>query len=247
MNDNDKVYIHEIIDITRHHRAAYMHHMTANWSPLAQETRGQLCYGVWGVVGSTGPWPKVVNIWEEDGFAGLAASFAVELGHPSLQDPGLAKWWAAAAELRSGGFDRIVVPHPATGTINVLTEQGAGGAVYAHEIITVAPGSARQILDDVLAHSESVREQLGWRLVGGWWTAMHDESELIVLWSISDWAHWGNGEQMIAKDLVDTVPGHRREDLRSRERLLLVDAPLSPFKTGRQPARSDQTEWVDGG
>ena len=75
---NDKVYIHEFIDILGHNRAKYMHHMTANWSPLAQETRGQKCFGVWATLGSTGPWPQVVNLWEEDGFAGLARSFAAE-------------------------------------------------------------------------------------------------------------------------------------------------------------------------
>ena len=52
-----------------------MHHMTANLSPIAQEQRNQLCYGVWGTIGSTGTWPEVVNIWEEDGFDGLARSF----------------------------------------------------------------------------------------------------------------------------------------------------------------------------
>ena len=46
-NVNDKVYIHEFIDIIGHNRANYMHHMTANWSPIAQEERHQLCYGVW--------------------------------------------------------------------------------------------------------------------------------------------------------------------------------------------------------
>ena len=52
---NEKVYIHEFISITGQNRARYMHHMAANWSPIAQEQRQQLCYGVWGVVGSTGP------------------------------------------------------------------------------------------------------------------------------------------------------------------------------------------------
>ncbi len=85
-----------------------MHHMAANWSPIGQEQRHQLCFGVWGVVGSTGNWPEVVNIWEEEGFCGLGASFRHELGNARLQDPNLEKWWAAAADLRSGGFD----PHP---------------------------------------------------------------------------------------------------------------------------------------
>ena len=34
---NDKVYIHELIDIIGHNRARYMHHMTANWCPVARE------------------------------------------------------------------------------------------------------------------------------------------------------------------------------------------------------------------
>ena len=41
---NNKVYIHEFIDIIGQNRARYMHHMTANWSPIAQEERNQLCY-----------------------------------------------------------------------------------------------------------------------------------------------------------------------------------------------------------
>jgi hypothetical protein len=33
--------------------------------------------------------------------------------------------------------------------------------------------------------------------------------------------------------------------IRERERILLVDAPLSPIRTGRQPARSDRTVvWI---
>ncbi|MFD0852431.1 hypothetical protein ACFQ07_09370, partial [Actinomadura adrarensis] len=123
---NEKVYIHEFIHITRQNRARYMHHMAANWSPIGQEERNQLCYGVWGVVGSTGPWPQVVNIWEEDGWDGLANSFGIELGNPSLQDPKLAKWWAAAADLRSGGFDRILVPHPENPTITEICAAESG-------------------------------------------------------------------------------------------------------------------------
>ena len=42
---NSKVYVHEIIDIIGPNRANYMHRMTANFSPIAQEERHQLCYG----------------------------------------------------------------------------------------------------------------------------------------------------------------------------------------------------------
>ena len=107
---NQKVYIHEFIDIRGHHRADYMHHMTANWSPTAQATRNQQCFGVWAVLGSTGAWPQVVNLWEEDGLAGLADSFAAEAVGPGAQDEALATWWAKAAEFRRGGFDRLLRP-----------------------------------------------------------------------------------------------------------------------------------------
>ena len=72
---NDKVYIHELIDVIGHNRARYMHHMTANWCPVAREERNQLCFGVWATVGSTGSWPEVVNIWELDGWDGLVGNF----------------------------------------------------------------------------------------------------------------------------------------------------------------------------
>ena len=43
---NDRAYIHEFIDIRGAHRANYMHHMAANWSPMAQEDREQSCFGI---------------------------------------------------------------------------------------------------------------------------------------------------------------------------------------------------------
>jgi hypothetical protein len=43
---NCRVYIDKFIDITGRHRADCMQRMTANWSPIDQEERDQLCYGV---------------------------------------------------------------------------------------------------------------------------------------------------------------------------------------------------------
>jgi hypothetical protein len=38
-----------------------MHHMTANWVPIALRERNQRCFGVWGTVGSTGRWEVLVG------------------------------------------------------------------------------------------------------------------------------------------------------------------------------------------
>jgi hypothetical protein len=238
---NDKVYIHEFIDIAKQNRARYMHHMTANWSPIGQETRHQLCYGVWGVVGSTGPWPQVVNIWEEDGFAGLASSFRQELSNAKLQDPALEKWWAAAADLRSGGFDRILVPHPDMLTIEELCREGVRGEAYAHEVIQVAPRTARSFLDVAVQNTAG---EHGWRLAGAWLTSMRDLEECVLLWAIPSWEAWA------AVEADETAGGQRLLPkaaplIRLRQRILLVDSPLSPFRTGRQPSRDDRTDWVD--
>ncbi|HEX3898335.1 MAG TPA: hypothetical protein VHW74_04135 [Mycobacteriales bacterium] len=241
---NNKVYIHEFIDITKQNRARYMQHMTANWSPIAQEQRGQLCYGVWGVVGSTGRWPQVVNLWEEDGLDGLAESFSLELGSPTLQDPALAKWWAAAADLRSGGFDRLLVPHPETGTIEALCESGAGATTYAHEIVRVDPGGAMELCDAAVAATEQVHERIGWQLIGAWRTAMSADDECVLLWAIPGWPQWSAGEQVLL-DTPNLLYPASAAQIRHRHRILLIDAPLAPLRTGRQPHRDDRTDWED--
>lgn len=241
---NDKVYIHEFITITKHNRARYMHHMTANWSPIAQQERNQLCYGVWGTVGSTGRWPQVVNIWEEDGFDSLARSFGRETGGAGMQDPALAKWWAAAADLRSGGFDRILVPHPQTKTITQLCADGERAVTYAHELIQVERGLPTAFLDSAVAAGDAVRDRLGWRLVGAWRTAMVADDECLLLWAIPSWELWSKAERALL-DTPDLLLGAAERQIRSRHRVLLIDAPLAPLRTGRQPQRSDRTDWQD--
>lgn len=243
---NEKVYIHELIDIRGHHRADYMHHMLANWSPLAQETRHQLAYGVWALLGSTGTWPQTVNMWEEDGWDGLAESFGSEAVGAGAQDPALAKWWAKAAELRRGGFDRIVVPAPWTRTIEQLCADGVSGEVYAHELVKVRPGSAADLLERAREDAAPVLADHGWELAGAFTTAMVDDDEALLLWAIPTWAQWGAAEAAHTTDdrLVSWRAG-LRDTVSAWHRVLLVDAPLSPFRTGRQPSRDDRTDWVD--
>lgn len=242
--DNEKVYIHEFINITKQNRARYMHHMTANWSPIAQEVRNQLCYGVWGTIGSTGAWPQVVNIWEEDGFDGLARNFGHETGGPGMQDPALAKWWTGAAELRAGGFDRVLVPHSQTRTITQLCTDAVGSVTYAHELIHLDRGRPEAFLDAVVDAASVAADRFGWGLLGAWRTAMVADDEAILLWGIPSWAAWSAAEQSLLKE-PDLLLGTAEKEVKSRHRVLLIDAPLSPLRTGRQPQRSDRTDWQD--
>jgi hypothetical protein len=241
---NEKIYIHEFIDIIGHNRANYMHHMTANWSPTAQQERHQLCYGVWGTVGTTRRWPEVVNLWEEEGFDGLARSFRHEFNHPTLQDPALAEWWARAAQFRRSGVDRVLVPAPWTDTIEELCTKAVRGETYAHEVVRVPQNTAWEMLERVREQAAPVYGAYGWQLVGAWATAMCNDSEVLLLWAIPSWEAWSEAEAAQRKDAAlvrwrATAVEHSEE----WSRFLLVDSPLSPFRTGRQPRESDRDSF----
>jgi len=241
---NEKVYIHEFIDIIGHHRADYMHHMTANWSPIAQRDRHQLCYGVWGTVGTTRRWPEVVNLWEEDGFSGLSRSFRHEFNHPTLQDPALAEWWARAASFRRRGTDRVLVPAPWTSTIEELCHVGVRGEAYAHEVVQVRPGSAWDYLALVREHATAAYARFRWVLIGAWVTAMRNDSEVLLLWVVPEWEDWGAFEHaQLADQDMRAWRAHAQTLALDWERFLLVDAPLSPLRIGRQPREDDRDSY----
>jgi len=243
---NEKVYTHELIDIRGVHRPHYMHHMTANWSPIAQDERHQLCYGVWGTVGTTHRWPQVVNLWEEDGFDGLAKGLGHELGRPNLQDEKLEKWWTEAANYRKGGFDRVLVPAPWTRTIEQLCADGVQGQTYAHETTRLDPGGADAYLQAVADVAVPALERFGWELVGAFKTSMHADDECIVIWAIETWQHWAEVEKAVYADPDLRAWRGLQWGGKGFERFLMCDAPLSPMKIGRQPARSDRHEgWTD--
>jgi hypothetical protein len=238
---NDKVYIHEFVDISGHNRNRYLHHMTANWCPVGRDERDQLCFGVWATVGSTGRWPEVVNLWELDGWDGLAANFAHEFAAGRTQDPALAEWWAAAATLRRGGTDRILLPAEWSPTITELCADEVRGEVYAHELVALPPGGAGEYLSALAHEGADAYEEHGLTLVGAFSTAMRSETEAIVLWAIPGWSEWAEFEQASLADNRLIGWRDRLADLSAYvERTLLVDAPLAPLRTGRQPRIEDR-------
>jgi hypothetical protein len=237
---NDKIYIHELIDIRGHNRAKYMHHMTANWVPVAIKERNQRCFGVWGAVGSTGAWPQVVNVWELDGWDGLVANFEHEFSHDALQDPSLAEWWGQAAEFRRGGIDRIVTPAPWTLPIDDLVAAGVRGEVYAHELVTLRPGAAPDYLDALHDQGRAAVEQHGAALVGAFAVEMVNDSECIVIWAFPDWNSWARFEAAQRAESMEPWRAALDGFGADWRRTLLVDAELAPLRIGRQPEESDR-------
>ena len=110
---NSKVYIHEFIDIIGHNRANYMHHMTANFSPTAQEERNQLCYGVWGVVGiDQDGGPRSSTCGRRTASTAWPARSATSSATPACRTRSWPSGGPRRPSLRSGGFDRVLVPAP---------------------------------------------------------------------------------------------------------------------------------------
>ena len=160
---------------------------------------------------------------------------------PGLQDPKLAKWWAEAANYRRRGDDRVLVPAPWTATIEELCADGVQAEVYAHEQVSVEPGRAGSYLEEVAERGQSLYGEHGWKLIGAWETAMVNESEAFLLWAVPTWEQWGQLEA------AERAPGPFRTyrqstfgQARDFHRFLLVDAPLSPLRTGRQPQVTDR-------
>ena len=230
------MYIHEFVDVIGTERARYQHHMTANWVPSVVGVRRQRCFGVFSVVGSTGRWPQVVNLWELDSWADLAHDFELELSAPGHRDPILSEWWERAASFRTGGTDRILVSHPDSPGVEEWSARGGTGAVaYLHETLRCAPGGAPGLCDAVVGAVAREHAGHGLRLVAAFRTAMGSDDEVIVVWGLPDWPTWAAYESAVD---AGGLPALR--DASARDRILLVDAELSPLRLGRQPTEDDR-------
>lgn len=241
MADNGKTYIHEFVDIVGHGRPNYMHHMTAWWAPVRRAHR-QLCVGVWAEVGTTGRWPRTVNLWEQDGWTGMAFHLGYEAsGRHGDFEPEEAEWWSQATAWRRGGRDRVMVGASWTRTVEQLIADRVRGACYLHELVEVRRGHSGDYLDLVETEAIGRYDDFGIVPVGGYQRAMSDNREAVVIWAVPNWDAWANFEAawMASADL----DRYRRMGdglIDSFERIVLTDNPLNPLVLGRQPHESDR-------
>jgi hypothetical protein len=231
---NGKIYIHEFIDIIKQNRAKYLHHIAANWGPLGRVERNMLCFGVWATVGTTEKFPEATNLWELDGWDGLADNWEIEYENPKHQDATLEKWWAEAADMRHGGWDRVLIPAEYSPTLNECIERGINGRVYYHETIKIAPGQARTYLDLMQQEWLPVAERIGMRLAFAARSAMVNDSEVICIWAMKNWRAWAAVEKAYQGDAeVAQWRARTRSIALDWRNKLLSPAPLCPLNTGK--------------
>lgn len=175
---NLNLYLHETIHILGTGSEAYKRH-TGERRPMGP---AGVLVGTWQQSGSTGAWPRVVNLWEMRGWDDWADILEYQYAG-TAQPPRLRKWWAQAAEHRSGGFDRILEPMPWSPTRDELTARNVRGRASLQEIATVRPGAASAYLDAVAEEWMPAAERRGTVLIGAWRTAMRD-TEAVLLWAL---------------------------------------------------------------
>ena len=174
-----KLYLHEIIHIVGTGSEAYKRH-TGERVPSGP---GGALVGTWQQCGSTGDWPRVVNLWEMDGWDGWAEILEHQYTRRSAQPPALRKWWTEATRYRSGGFDRILEPAEYSPTRDELIARNVRGRAFIQEIASVQPGTADDYLAAVAREWMPVATDRGLTLAGAWRTAMRD-TEAVLLWSV---------------------------------------------------------------
>ena len=238
---NDKVYIHEFIDIIGHNRANYMHHMTANFSPD----------------GAGGPQPALLRRVGRRRHDAWVARGAQPLGGARLRRPGHVVPLRARSldacrtrSSRSGGPRRRTTAVTATTacwsrrrgrrTIDELCADGVQGETYAHEQIHVPMGTVARLPRGRRrgGRSRSTRSSAGSSPARGRprWSTSRSASCSGRSRRGSSWAETEKAERM---DSALQRWRKRTYELSEKwHRFLVVDAPLSPMRIGRQPARS---------
>lgn len=180
------LYLHEIIDIVGTGQEAYLNTVGERGRHSEREGISRLM-GTWKVIGSTHRWPRVVNLWEMDGWEQWAETLERQF-LPAKKDPALAPWWAKATEWRSGGFDRIMEPAPYSPTRDTLRTGGLRAWVCVHTLVQLYPGMGEAYLTAVGDTLRPLLEARGLALMGAYRVPMRTD-EAVLLWAAPDFRH----------------------------------------------------------
>jgi hypothetical protein len=73
---------------------------------------------------------------------------------------------------------------------------------------------------------------------------MCEDREVLLLWAVPTWEAWAAYERAQRDDGTVAAWRARTSALAlESDRFLLVDAPLSPMRTGRQPSEDDRASF----
>jgi hypothetical protein len=174
------VYYHETIDVTsvREKEVEYLRVLGKVVTELVNTPASDMRnYAKWVLIWATGRWPMVVGQWEMrswEWFATHFESFSLEVDHPEGYE-----------QYRSGGFDRLLVPHDGTPALDDVVANGVRAPYVLQETITTDIGQSRSYLDALARAADRVAaDGKGVRLHGAYNVMLRNDSEVLVQWAI---------------------------------------------------------------
>jgi hypothetical protein len=220
MADRRCIYLHEVISIVGAGSEPYKAHTGGDWAKRWSDGRA-LLVGTWQQSGSTGDWPRVVNLWEMAGWDHWAEILEQQY-RGAGQPRGLKTWWNKALEYRSGGFDRILEPATFSPSCRDLVTAGVKGRACVQEIATVQSGQVDAYLDAVRRRWQPLAAKRGFSLLGAYRTTMRD-TEAVLVWSLPTVRHFTDylKDVGVARDLVRWADTAREWRTDYRETLLI--------------------------
>jgi hypothetical protein len=225
------IYLHEIIRVTPGREEDYMASVLSLGSiPGRKGTSGHAGQlGLFRTAEHSGPFPKVVNIWEHHGWGGLTGSLARQF-QDTARDSKMEDWWRANTDLRAGGHDRVLLPTRSTRDRGALERDGVRGRVFVHEIASLPLGETGRYLDRIESQLRPAAASLGWELVGAYRIAWRPR-EALTLWALREWRDLGRLQE--ARDRGEPALrdwfGYRDGAVRDLEEMVLLPGRMNPL------------------
>ena len=171
--------LHETIDIVGQGAVPYMEHTLR---ASGDEKNDYVLQGTWYVMGITGRWPQVINIWDVPGDWDGWHHSVDRLNLKRSSNTALTAWWDEAFKSRTGGFDRLVASVPGGPTTEELVADGVRGTLFVHQVDTVRSGAALDYLAAVRDVRVPLMAEYGFVATGLYETLLTD-TEAITVWA----------------------------------------------------------------
>ena len=224
------IYLHEIIHTVPGREETYMASVLS-----VVEAPGRIQDGVrdgqlgqWRSIETSGVWPKVINIWQHPGwhtlFDNLSRQFTDVHRDAEMED-----WWISNTDLRTGGFDRVLLPTDYTKDVRGLVQSGVKGGVFLHEILRVPMGEVDTYLNKLGDSFLKPAESFGWQVVGAYSVAWRPK-EVLTIFAMEDWARFSSLQAAREKDQgLKQWFEYRDRTVERCDEMLLLPARTNPM------------------
>lgn len=183
--DDGPLVLHEVVDIVGTGTWPYMEHTLA---ATGDEKVGFALQGTFAIMGVTGRWPQVVNLWDVPGGWDGWRDAIERLNLARRDNSALDAWWRTAYEHRSGGVDRLLAGVPGCPTTVELVAAGMRAPLFVHELTEVKPGAQRDYLTVTREQRVPLFAEYGYRLAGLYEVLLNDV-EVVTIWATSPEEH----------------------------------------------------------